>query len=104
MFVTMQEKLPYQACEYDYVAGTGINGTNMTKTWCKKVGYTAYYWYHENLEISDSMAESGGLRWHLCLVLLLAWIIVYSVMMKGLAAAGKVMPTYLYIPSGRTLF
>ena len=57
---------------------------------CERLGETNYYWYHENLQISTEMTASSGLLWHLCLVLLFAWVIVFAVMMKGLAAAGKV--------------
>ena len=57
---------------------------------CERLGSTNYYWYHQNLQISDEMTASSGLLWHLCLVLLFAWVIVFAVMMKGLAAAGKV--------------
>lgn len=79
LFVSFQEKLPYERCPGE---DTGQN--------CSFIGSTKYYWYHENLDISSGMSDSGGLLWHLCLVLLLAWVIVFCVMMKGLAAAGKV--------------
>jgi hypothetical protein len=68
-----------------------LNGTLYNKTDCERLGSTNYYWYHQNLQISTEMTASSGLLWHLCLVLLFAWVIVFAVMMKGLAAAGKVM-------------
>ena len=91
MFVSLQEKLPYEKCESEFRSTPLLVGDNFTNASdCMRMGSTKYYWYKGNLDVSDDISKSVGLLWHLCLVLLLAWVIVFSVMMKGLAAAGKV--------------
>lgn len=43
------------------------------------------------LRISDTMSETGSVQWDLCLTLLLAWIIVYLCVIKGIKSSGKVV-------------
>lgn len=42
------------------------------------------------LKISDGIQHLGGLRWELALCLLLAWIICYFCIWKGVKSTGKV--------------
>jgi len=46
------------------------------------------------LAISDGVDEPGYIKWDLCLCLLLAWIVVYFCIWKGIRGSGKV--SWLY--------
>lgn len=46
------------------------------------------------LNISDGIQHLGGLRWELALCLLLAWIICYFCIWKGVKSTGKVSPWF----------
>ncbi|EDV20630.1 uncharacterized protein TRIADDRAFT_64302 [Trichoplax adhaerens] len=49
------------------------------------------YWNHHVLEISNGIGELGTVRWHLALCLLLAWIVIYFCVFKGVKSSGKVV-------------
>ena len=83
LFASFQDPLPYSSCSMQ------DNVTVLEE--CKLAGRTQYYWYRNALDVSPSLEVSGGLEWHLCLVLLLAWIVVFLCMMRGVQSAGKVM-------------
>lgn len=92
LFASFQEPLPYAHCpKID-------NGTLLEE--CKEAGSTQYYWYRKALDASSSIEESGGLVWHLILVLLVAWAVVFLCMMRGVQSAGKAVyftATFPYI-------
>ncbi|CAD5120066.1 DgyrCDS8648 [Dimorphilus gyrociliatus] len=48
------------------------------------------FWYENVLDLSDGIHEMGGLKWKLVLFLLLAWVIVFLCIMKGIKSSGKV--------------
>ncbi|XP_072015115.1 sodium- and chloride-dependent neutral and basic amino acid transporter B(0+)-like [Amphiura filiformis] len=49
------------------------------------------YWRFQVLQESDSMDETGGLVWQLALCLILAWIVVYICLIRGIHSIGKVV-------------
>ena len=82
LFASFQDPLPYSSCpRLD-------NGTFHEE--CQEAGRTQFYWYRKALDVSPSIEESGGLVWHLVLVLLVAWAVVFLCMMRGVQSAGKV--------------
>ena len=42
------------------------------------------------LQISESISDMGDVSWQIVLSLVLAWIIVYLCLIKGVASSGKV--------------
>ena len=42
------------------------------------------------LAISDGVHEPGNIKWDLCLCLLLAWLLVYFCIWKGIRGSSKV--------------
>jgi len=64
------------------------NGTQILE--CNKSSETAYFWYRTTLDISKSIDEPGGLKWWIVLCLLLAWVVVFIITMKGIQSSGKV--------------
>lgn len=82
LFISFQETLPFGECPT-------VDG-NLTNPECAIAGKTSYYWYRKALNISPSISEPGKVQWHLALVLLLAWIVVFLCTMKGVKSTGKV--------------
>ena len=42
------------------------------------------------LNMSDGLENMGGISWRLALCLLLSWLIVFLVLIKGISSLGKV--------------
>ncbi|XP_025088321.1 sodium- and chloride-dependent taurine transporter-like [Pomacea canaliculata] len=49
------------------------------------------YWENKVLSISGGIDQVGTVKWDLALCLLLAWIVVYACICKGIRSSGKVM-------------
>ncbi|GAB1604446.1 sodium- and chloride-dependent taurine transporter-like [Argonauta hians] len=49
------------------------------------------FWERKVLNISDGVEHPGTIKWDLALCLLLAWIVVYFCIWKGIKSSGKVM-------------
>lgn len=47
-------------------------------------------WRYKMLQQTSGVEESGVLRWELFLILILAWIIIYFCIFKGVKSTGKV--------------
>ena len=82
LFVSFQDPLPYSSCP------SGVNCTVNEE--CKLAGRTQYFWYTKALGATGSIEEIGDFQWHLCLVLLLAWIVLFLFVSRGVQSAGKV--------------
>ena len=82
LFISFQDPLPYESCPT-------VDG-NVTEPECATSGETSYYWYRKALNLSPSISEAGEIQWHLALVLLLAWLVVFLCTMKGVKSTGKV--------------
>ena len=82
LFGSFQDPLPYSSCPL---------GPNCTvNEQCNLAGRTQYFWYTKAITTSDSIADMGDFQWHLCLVLLLAWIALFLFVNRGVQSAGKV--------------
>ncbi|XP_045204614.2 sodium- and chloride-dependent taurine transporter-like isoform X2 [Mercenaria mercenaria] len=49
------------------------------------------FWERKVLDISEGVQELGMIKWDICLCLILAWIVVYFCIWKGIRSSGKVM-------------
>jgi len=49
------------------------------------------FWKFNVLKESDSISDTGTIQWQLLLCLLLAWIIIYLCLIKGIKSSGKVV-------------
>nr|XP_046171059.1 sodium- and chloride-dependent transporter XTRP3-like [Oncorhynchus gorbuscha] len=58
---------------------------------CERATPTQYFFYRETLDISGSIEENGGIHMGQALCLLLAWMIVYLFIVKGVKSTGKVV-------------
>lgn len=48
--------------------------------------------YVLHIQGSQGIGSPGEIRWNLCLCLLLAWVIVFLCILKGVKSSGKVNP------------
>ncbi|KAG9353072.1 hypothetical protein JZ751_017648 [Albula glossodonta] len=85
-FQSFQYPLPWSECPIRR------NGTQaIVEPECDKSSATTYFWYRETLNITSTIAESGGLNLRMTLSLLAAWLIVCMAVIKGIQSSGKVM-------------
>ena len=56
-------------------------------------GPTQYFWYRETLDISPDINTPESWNWKIALCLMLAWLMAYLCMAKGIASSGKVSPS-----------
>uniref|UniRef100_A0AAY4B9Z1 Transporter n=1 Tax=Denticeps clupeoides TaxID=299321 RepID=A0AAY4B9Z1_9TELE len=85
-FQSFQYPLPWSDCPIRR------NGSQaFVEPECEKSSATTYFWYRETLNITSTIADSGGLNWRMTLSLLAAWIIVGLAVLKGIQSSGKVM-------------
>ncbi|XP_044744416.1 sodium-dependent neutral amino acid transporter B(0)AT3 isoform X1 [Coccinella septempunctata] len=81
-FNSFQYPLPWQNCPIE-------NGTIVEE--CDLSSATAYFWYRTTLDSSSSIESGGYPRWWIVLCLLLSWIVVFFIVMKGIQSSGKVV-------------
>ncbi|CAG9864071.1 unnamed protein product [Phyllotreta striolata] len=82
LFNSFQYPLPWKFCPED-------NGTVNPE--CDKSSATAYFWYRVTLDASSSIDNPGLPKWWIVLCLLLSWIVVFFIVMKGIQSSGKVV-------------
>ncbi|XP_071447708.1 sodium-dependent neutral amino acid transporter B(0)AT3 [Hetaerina americana] len=88
LFNSFQSPLPWGDCPLVPENGT----SNMIPVEeCEMSSETSYFWYRTTLDVSPSMDEPGNIKWWIVLCLLLAWITVYFIVMKGIQSSGKVV-------------
>ncbi|KAM9513143.1 sodium- and chloride-dependent transporter XTRP3 isoform 1-T2 [Salvelinus alpinus] len=84
LFHSFQSVLPWAECPVN------SNLTGHVEE-CERATPTQYFFYRETLDISGSIEENGGIHMGQALCLLLAWIIVYLFIVKGVKSTGKVV-------------
>uniref|UniRef100_A0A8C7FKC1 Transporter n=1 Tax=Oncorhynchus kisutch TaxID=8019 RepID=A0A8C7FKC1_ONCKI len=84
LFHSFQSVLPWAECPVN------SNLTGPVEE-CERATPTQYFFYRETLDISGSIEENGGIHMGQALCLLLAWIIVYLFIVKGVKSTGKVV-------------
>lgn len=77
-----QSPLPWASCPV-------LNGTPVAE--CDKSSETAYFWYRTTLDAAPAIDEPGAPRWWIVICLLLSWLIVFFIVMKGIQSSGKVI-------------
>lgn len=80
-FASFQDPLPYSSCPLGLNCSVNVE--------CQVAGRTQYFWYNKAIGASSSIEDMGVFQWHLCLVLGLAWIVLYLFVNRGVQSAGK---------------
>ncbi|XP_074682276.1 sodium- and chloride-dependent GABA transporter 2 isoform X3 [Strix aluco] len=95
LFSSFTIDLPWGSCDHEWNTGncmelqkanSTLNVTNENAT-----SPVIEFWERRVLKISDGIQHLGSLRWELALCLLLAWIICYFCIWKGVKSTGKVV-------------
>ncbi|XP_036414393.1 sodium- and chloride-dependent transporter XTRP3-like [Colossoma macropomum] len=84
LFHSFQAVLPWSDCPVN------SNQTAYLEE-CEVATPTQYFFFRETLNISSSIDENGGVHMGQALCLLLAWLIVYLFIVKGVKSTGKVV-------------
>ncbi|OAD62445.1 Sodium-dependent neutral amino acid transporter SLC6A17 [Eufriesea mexicana] len=82
LFNSLEEPLPWAQCPE-------VDGKPVEE--CVKSSETAYFWYRTTLDAAPSIQEGQSLKWWIVLCLLLSWIVVFFIVMKGIQSSGKVV-------------
>ncbi|XP_054002781.1 sodium- and chloride-dependent transporter XTRP3 isoform X2 [Hylaeus anthracinus] len=82
LFNSLEEPLPWAKCPE-------VDGKPVEE--CVKSSETAYFWYRTTLDAAPSIEAGQSLKWWIVLCLLLSWIVVFFIVMKGIQSSGKVV-------------
>ncbi|KAJ1357993.1 hypothetical protein KIN20_016289 [Parelaphostrongylus tenuis] len=66
------------------------NGT-LDKECTMSSSTTMYFWNRQALDTTGSIGEFGGFNPHITISLVVAWVLIYLCVMKGIKSSGKVM-------------
>jgi len=80
---SFQLTLPWSECP--------LTEANLTIPECENSSETQYFWFRTTLDASGSIDNMDGIRWWNLVCLIVAWIVVYLILMKGIASSGKVV-------------
>lgn len=75
-----QYPLPWSSCPE-------INGSVVQE--CLLSSETEYFWYRQTLDASPSIEDNGGFKWWIIICLIIAWVVVFFIVMKGIQSSGK---------------
>ncbi|XP_060579195.1 sodium-dependent neutral amino acid transporter B(0)AT3-like [Ruditapes philippinarum] len=68
-----------------------VGNVTVVEEECQISSPTTYFWYRETLNIAGDVADGGSMNWWIVVSLLVAWIIVFVCIFKGIASSGKVV-------------
>ncbi|XP_036705006.1 sodium-dependent proline transporter isoform X3 [Balaenoptera musculus] len=99
LFASLTSNLPWEHCGNWWNTdlclehrgskdGNGALPLNLTSTVSPSEEYWSRYVLH--IQGSRGIGSPGQIRWNLCLCLLLAWVIVFLCILKGVKSSGKV--------------
>ncbi|EZA53055.1 Sodium-dependent neutral amino acid transporter B(0)AT1 [Ooceraea biroi] len=77
------DSLPWATCP--------VNENGKPFEECERSSETAYFWYRTTLDAAPSIEDGEGLKWWIILCLLLSWLVVFFIVMKGIQSSGKVV-------------
>uniref|UniRef100_A0A3B5LJU1 Transporter n=1 Tax=Xiphophorus couchianus TaxID=32473 RepID=A0A3B5LJU1_9TELE len=84
LFHSFQSVLPWAVCPVN------SNRTGPIEE-CEKATPTQYFFYRETLNVSPSIEKNGGIHTGQALCFLLAWVITYLFIIRGVKSTGKVV-------------
>ncbi|VTJ60354.1 Hypothetical predicted protein [Marmota monax] len=95
LFSSFTTDLPWGSCHHEWntencVEFQKTNGS-LNVTTENATSPVIEFWERRVLKISDGIQHLGALRWELVLCLLLAWVICYFCIWKGVKSTGKVV-------------
>ncbi|XP_051784480.1 sodium- and chloride-dependent GABA transporter 2-like [Erpetoichthys calabaricus] len=105
LFHSFSKVLPWASCSNTWNTATceEFHKSSLSTNWTKLENATSpavEFWDRRVLNISGGIDELGSLNWEMALCLLLAWIICYFCVWKGVRSVGKVVyftVSFIYI-------
>ncbi|XP_005755498.1 sodium- and chloride-dependent GABA transporter 2-like, partial [Pundamilia nyererei] len=96
LFSSFSAEIPWASCRNSWNTEScfEFDKANVSSNWTAAANATTpatEFWERRVLGISQGIEEIGSLRWDLALCLLLAWIICYFCVWKGVKSTGKVV-------------
>ncbi|XP_062853957.1 sodium- and chloride-dependent GABA transporter 2-like [Trichomycterus rosablanca] len=94
LFSSFTSELPWASCSNPWNTETCVEFDRLDKNLSMPENVTSpvrEFWERRVLNITGSVYEMGNVRWELALCLLLAWIICYFCVWKGVKSTGKVV-------------
>lgn len=88
LFSSFQDPLPWQSCNNTW---NTANCTNHPTNSSYSSTASQEFFKYKMLQQTDSVEEAGQIRWELFLILILAWILIYLCIFKGVKSTGKVV-------------
>ncbi|XP_041948197.1 sodium- and chloride-dependent GABA transporter 1 [Alosa sapidissima] len=88
LFSSFQSPLPWQSCNNTW---NTLNCTDHVTNSSYSTTASQQFFNHKMLDRTGGLEEAGTLRWELFLLLLLAWILIYLCIFKGIKSTGKVV-------------
>ncbi|XP_018431924.1 PREDICTED: sodium- and chloride-dependent betaine transporter-like [Nanorana parkeri] len=94
LFNSFTATLPWASCNNTWNTENCVEFVNRAENWTRNSSQTSpevEFWERRTLGISEGIHQLGSIRWELALCLLLAWIICYFCIWKGVKSTGKVV-------------
>lgn len=88
LFSSFQAPLPWQSCNNTW---NTPNCTSHATNSSYSSTASQEFFRLKMLEQTSGVDEAGGMRWELFLILILAWILIYLCIFKGVKSTGKVV-------------
>nr|XP_046266423.1 sodium- and chloride-dependent GABA transporter ine [Scatophagus argus] len=88
LFSSFQAPLPWQNCNNTW---NTPNCTNYATNSSYSSTASQEFFKYKMLEQTSGVEETGVIRWELFLILILAWILIYLCIFKGVKSTGKVV-------------
>uniref|UniRef100_A0A3B3ZWM0 Transporter n=1 Tax=Periophthalmus magnuspinnatus TaxID=409849 RepID=A0A3B3ZWM0_9GOBI len=88
LFSSFQQPLPWTSCNNTW---NTENCTSHSTNSSHSSTASQEFFNYKMLQQTDSVEEAGTLRWELFLILILAWILIYFCIFKGVKSTGKVV-------------
>ncbi|XP_069084235.1 sodium- and chloride-dependent GABA transporter 2-like [Pleurodeles waltl] len=103
LFSSFTTDLPWASCGHEWNTDNCVElkrNSSSFNTTANSTSPVIEFWERQVLHLSDGLENIGTLQWKLALCLLLAWIICYFCIWKGVKSTGKVVyvtATFPYI-------
>ncbi|KAM6907479.1 sodium- and chloride-dependent GABA transporter ine [Xenentodon cancila] len=88
LFSSFQDPLPWKSCNHTW---NTPNCTDHATNSSYSSTASQEFFKYKMLEQTSGVGEAGTLRWELFLILILAWILIYFCIFKGVKSTGKVV-------------
>lgn len=93
LFFSFNSELPWASCRNSWNTETCVEfdgGGSFNET-VNATSPVREFWERRILNVTGSVHELGNIRWELALCLLLAWVVCYFCIWKGVKSTGKVV-------------